>query len=415
MFTQLIEKENRLKKAQDYAKSKGGECLSEEYIGATKKLLFKCSNILHQPFGVRYNDMKSKGCWCPECDGKFSKEEGLRRAQNYAQTKGGECLSTEYKNSYSKLSWKCEKGHTWSSRYADMVHKNGWCPQCNQDLNKIRFLNQQGLEKAISIAKSKQGECLSTEYLGANKELIWKCDNNHIWKSKYKNVVLENSWCPQCSKYFQAEHKVRNLFNYLFNTEFHSTRPTWNINPITKKPLELDGYSEELKLAFEYQGEHHYEVGVHNNTSEDLEYIQFKDKIKKENCLTQGVNLLIIDHQKKANDEEIINYILDLLKEKNIQTKRNIDISVLKDKFSQQTNHHKKYLEKAKNHAISKGGECLSNEYVNSTSKLLWKCSNINHPTWGGTYSDIVNKGRWCPLCARERSNKNLLLRNKKK
>jgi hypothetical protein len=406
MFTQLIEKENRLKKAQDYAKSKGGECLSEEYINAALHLTWKCSE------GHIWNASAKHvlfGSWCPKCNGKFSKEEGLEKAKQYASSKGGECLSTEYVNSNSKLTWRCSEGHIWDSSFG-IISSNYWCKKCSDEAN----INKNGLIEAKKYAESRNGECLSNEYLGAKKELTWKCENNHIWKSKYVNVVLSNSWCPQCAKYFQSEHKVRNLFNYLFDTEFHSTRPSWNLNPITNKPLELDGYSEELKLAFEYQGQHHYEVGIHNNTLEDLEYIQFKDKVKKENCVKQGVELLIIDHKKKSNDEDIINYILDLLKEKNIQINKIIDINVLKDKFAQQTNHHKKYLEKAKNHAISKGGECLSTEYVNSESKLTWKCSNINHPTWEAIYRSIINTGRWCPLCAREISNKNLLLRNKK-
>ncbi len=406
MFSKLIDKEARLKKAQEHAQSKGGECLSEEYINAQSHLTWKCSE------GHVWNAAAKHvmfGSWCPKCNGKFSKEDGLEQAKQYAKSKGGECLSTEYVNSYSKLKWKCSEGHTWNSSY-NILFKNYWCKKCSSQSN----INKDGLKIAQEYAASKNGECLSTEYLGTKKELTWKCENNHIWTSKYVNVVLSNSWCPQCSKYYQSEHKVRNLLNYLLNTEFHSSRPSWNINPKTNKPLELDGYSEKLKLAFEYQGEHHYEVGIHNNTLEDLEYIQFKDKIKIENCLKEGVELLIIDHKNKATDEEIINYVLDLLKEKKIQIKDNTTLTVLKDKFSQQTNHHKKYLEKAKNHAFSKGGECLSNEYVNSEGKLIWKCSNINHPTWEADYNYVVNKNRWCSHCSREISNKNLLLRKNK-
>lgn len=63
------------------------------------------------------------------------------------------------------------------------------------------------LAKAKEYAQNKGGDCLSTEYLGAKKELTWKCANNHIWNTKYKSVVLDNSWCPQCSAYYYKERE----------------------------------------------------------------------------------------------------------------------------------------------------------------------------------------------------------------
>jgi len=38
-----------------------------------------------------------------------------------------------------------------------------------------------------NLAKSKGGECLSTEYINAHRKLLWKCKN-------------KNGWCPQCKK-----------------------------------------------------------------------------------------------------------------------------------------------------------------------------------------------------------------------
>jgi hypothetical protein len=51
--------------------------------------------------------------------------------------------------------------------------------------------------------------------------------------------------------------------------------------------------------------------------------------------------------------------------------------------------------------AISKGGLCLSTEYVNNNTKMDWKCSE-NHE-WTTTRGSI-QAGRWCPNCSGNKS-----------
>lgn len=60
----------------------------------------------------------------------------------------------------------------------------------------------------------------------------------------------------------------------------------------------------------------------------------------------------------------------------------------------------KEQLEKAKKYALSKNGECLSNEYINFYTPLVWKCHNLNHNSWIASYNSIVAKNSWYPECA---------------
>ena len=55
-----------------------------------------------------------------------------------------------------------------------------------------------------------------------------------------------------------------------------------------------------------------------------------------------------------------------------------------------------KTLEDAKKVAEEKEGECLSTEYINARTPMLWRCKN-NH-TWEQTY-DNVRRVCWCPEC----------------
>lgn len=63
----------------------------------------------------------------------------------------------------------------------------------------------------------------------------------------------------------------------------------------------------------------------------------------------------------------------------------------------------KNRLEIAKEYAFKKNGQCLSNEYINSSTKMEWKCSNEQHFSWHTTYDSVVNNGTWCNQCSREK------------
>lgn len=60
----------------------------------------------------------------------------LLMAQRYAESRGGRCLSTSYGDTpgrNKKLTWRCQHGHIWSTRYAlVMGPKGSWCPICSK-------------------------------------------------------------------------------------------------------------------------------------------------------------------------------------------------------------------------------------------------------------------------------------------
>lgn len=50
--------------------------------------------------------------------------------------------------------------------------------------------------------------------------------------------------------------------------------------------------------------------------------------------------------------------------------------------------------------AESRGGRCVSTEYLNNEAKLLWRCAN-GHEWWARAGS--VKRGTWCGICYRSR------------
>jgi hypothetical protein len=47
--------------------------------------------------------------------------------------------------------------------------------------------------------------------------------------------------------------------------------------------------------------------------------------------------------------------------------------------------------------AKEKKGKCLSNEYIGTSKKYKWECSEGHQ--WESKLSNVIHLGRWCPEC----------------
>lgn len=95
----------------------------------------------------------------------------------------------------------------------------------------------------------------------------------------------------------KTENKCRVIFEKIFSRPFPSIRPEWLKNPTTGKNLELDGYCEELQLAFEYDGVQHARFDKHfHKSGTDFVYQVAKDDYKTKKCKIEGIDLIRIPH-----------------------------------------------------------------------------------------------------------------------
>jgi hypothetical protein len=256
----------------------------------------------------------------------------ILKAQKYAFAKDGLCLSTEYIGVRDKLEWKCSnKDHpSWFAAYDTVINRKTWCSNCANDKNFEKWRTE-GLNRAHEYAKTRGGTCLSTQFLKGSEKLEWKCANpNHpSWFAGYHKITSVKSWCAKCIV-STSEFKVNNILNYLFDTKFLKTRTLdWNINPKTNKNLELDGYCDNLKIAFEFQGEHHTELAF-NNTQIDLDEIQYKDQLKKQNCLNNNIQLIIINDIRKKKFETFYQEIIRGIEAAGIKINENRNNNIVK-------------------------------------------------------------------------------------
>lgn len=120
------------------------------------------------------------------------------KVRNFIEDKGGELLSKEYVNSYTKLSVQCDKGHIWQPLFNNLISKKSWCPKCrfiDKPTGKQKFT----LQYVQDFVKDK-GWCLSDNYTRSEEKLEWKCFCGNIWNATFADVKRKNSWCRECAK-----------------------------------------------------------------------------------------------------------------------------------------------------------------------------------------------------------------------
>ena len=101
------------------------------------------------------------------------------------------------------------------------------------------------------------------------------------------------------------ENKCREVFENIFKTEFSKIRPSFLRNNKTGKNMELDGYNSDLKLAFEYQGQQHYNFSPYfHKTEEKFAEQVYRDKLKKELCEKNEIKLVEIPFNIEYDDLE---------------------------------------------------------------------------------------------------------------
>ncbi len=178
------------------AESRGGKCLSSEYINNHTRLQWQCQEghvWENTPAHIK------SGQWCPKCGKKEradTQRGSIQEMQEIAQQRGGTCLSPEYINAHTKLKWQCQEGHMWENTPAH-IKSGQWCPRCAAQKNALE--RRLTIEEMQEIARQRGGTCLSTQYVNISTKLKWQCKEGHIWEA-VPNTIRKGHWCPKCAR-----------------------------------------------------------------------------------------------------------------------------------------------------------------------------------------------------------------------
>lgn len=302
-----------------------------------------------------------------------------------AASRGGSCGSTEMKNVTSKLKWRCRMGHEWTASISDIL-RGTWCGICYRD--GIRKKTDESIKKIIEL---NGGKLLNGDRERRDSFVIVECKKGHVWRTT-PGRLKRGGWCSSCCS-GRYEEVCRAYFEQLLNHKFPRIRPKWLRNPKTDFPLELDGYCEELGLAFEHNGGQHYKNrGFGDISCEDY---SLREKIKLTKCQEQGVILVIIPELvSKTPVSELRKIIKFELLKGNFSIPPDFDT---KDINLKNLDSRDSFIYEISAVAEKRGGKLLSTEYLGIGEKLKWKCEK-GHEWEANPYN--VKNGSWCPICS---------------
>jgi hypothetical protein len=276
-------------------KSKGGK-LDEDWKYINNRTRFWCVCEKGHRFKLNAKNAK-KGNWCPACSHHLYLEEDIKKL---IENQGGKVLEHKSRKSIHII---CKNHHKFKTTQRLLLHHH-WCPHC-----KNRRLIDENL--ILEFVKNKKAK-LSKDWKKGLNDISCRmtlkiiCEKGHEFETRWTKLE-ENVWCPECAQN-KTESEFRVVIEQYFNKKFVKVRPDWLCYPETKYNLELDGFNEELRVAFEYNGISHYEPYYLNGYSErELQKLQRRDAFKIKRCKEENVILIIIPHwiTKTVWNEEI--------------------------------------------------------------------------------------------------------------
>jgi len=126
----------------------------------------------------------------------MAEHEHLSRLKEALKAQGHRLLETEWLGWNAGYRFRCTKGHLNSRSGTQIIRVAVGCPTC-------RAL--EALQRLRALAKLNGGTCLTGEYLGRETRHEFRCAQGHIFEAAARKIV-EGSWCRKCA---QVKHGER--------------------------------------------------------------------------------------------------------------------------------------------------------------------------------------------------------------
>lgn len=152
-----------------------------------------------------------------------------------------------YINCDAPMKIRCKLCGTISVRTLYNIKRGSSCDLCGYLSRKDKL--KLDYETVKNCVQSSGHTLLSETYENVLDPLNLKCTSGHKFTRSITVLRVSHS-CPECKTGTGTSEKIcRKYFEYLFDKPFNKIHPPWLAS------LELDGFNEELNIAFEYQGD----------------------------------------------------------------------------------------------------------------------------------------------------------------
>lgn len=442
---------------KEFAKSKGGECLSDKYINNRTKLEWRCS--YGHEWETVWSSVYLQGTWCPKCAGKA---KTIKDCQEEAKNWGGKCLSTKYINSTTRMKYQCNNGHVFI-RTPEQITAGSWCPECSSSIGERLtrgLLNRIFCCEFVKVRpeelRNEEGNKLELDGYNAEFKLAFEYQgkqhtffNKHFHKNqasfekRQRDDYIKKEWCkengislievPDYEKYSDLPSIINIVEECIKRAGV--TLPEYD-KPKThgeilhsdlsklKKICESNGGKVITDAFLGWAEKHKYECGKGHRWITTADAIKYGSWCKECSMKAMGIKL------RKYSLKDAIK----LAEEKNGKCLSKAESFTTSDALTWYCNIHKKEWEAPisriisggwcpicgrvkcdekrkkytikdlQNLAAERGGKCLSSVCCRADDKYNWECAKGHK--WDATFNDIKgspkHKPTWCPYCAKK-------------
>ena len=309
---------------KDVIESTGCKLISETYDGVCKPLRIecKCGNEFTTNFKIFRDKNKHQ---CSTCSTKhrkelrgFSHEQVKDIIENSSFSNGCKLISREYDKNNSILDIQCSCGEMFHTTLANF-QKNGK-NQCNICGEKLRLENLEYRAYTYEYVKEfieSNSKCklISTEYINTDTKLSVQCECGKEYEVSF--YCFKNNYqrqCPTCSGKSLGEIRIRTYLENQ-NIEYKPQHRIDDCRYINTLPFDFAIVENNSNILYliEYQGIQHYEPIEYWGGEDNLLYVQNNDRIKKEYCITNNIELIAISYWDFDNIESILDKQLNIL------------------------------------------------------------------------------------------------------
>jgi len=442
---------------------RGLTLLAKEYANVSTHMPFRCRKCGYEAT-LCLNDVRRKGCGCRMCGIKrrvAGRTFSLQKVDSLLKRAKIKLLSKTYENSYTPLRVECMRcGNVWQATFNSLnpnKKRHTGCPPCSlaravdgrrYNTEQVRSLLQQmGItllseyEQSQKPIKVRFGSCghiaskswnelqsgsgcprcaknarvldedyeaIAVQFGGrllrkadqSNKDSDWECALGHVFHRSFTSIKMLQTFCTKCSSSY-AEMLCRAMAEALFGVPFRCIRIK-DMRSVKGRPLELDIFNEELRLAIEHNGAHHYEAQRNWGGDKALDLQRDNDKRRRAYCKKNGILLIEIrELGKKTSVEQAREQIRKAL----LSAKRKIpprfdavDLRLLKPKTETEA-----YWQSVKAAAAQIGLTILPCVYESADKNVPVECSK-GHKTMKTSRS--ILQGHKCDECNSVRMRK---------
>jgi hypothetical protein len=306
-------------------------------------------------------------------------QDQLRDVKDIVRQRKGRLVSLEYAGALGKLDVICRKGHPFKTTPTSL--KSGfWCRRCGKE-NQTAALKRKAIETLRRVAANRGGSLESKTHPSIHHPLSWRCKSGHRFTAS-SHAIKTGKWCDRC----KAESRVDAIRALV---RARGGRLTSKAIKGSKSPIVIrcgDNHRFSTTISRLRKGQWcpacHFE-SLKSRYKYSIEDLVSAARKRNGRCSSQSFTGVSQKYEFECSAGHSF---------------KRIGYEVLKGGWCPQCRGRGRSLAFFRELAESRGGNCLSQRYVNNVTKMMWQCSNGH--TWL-TIPKVILRGRWCPKCAR--------------